>query len=114
MNREERIRYLSGLILASLLVSLAVLHVTDESVQQRPGKPDIAEPDIAEPDIVMCRILDEARGTLREEPMAVTSAAMRKACERGAAVFIVPDIEIEKLPAAAPQPWEIHEQEARD
>lgn len=109
MNREEKIRYLSGLILASLLVSLAVLHVTDESVQQPPGKPDIAEPDI-----VMCRILDQARGTLSEEPMAVTSAAMRKACERGAAVFIVPDIEIEKLPAAAPQPWEIHEQEARD
>lgn len=109
MNREERIRYLSGLILVSLLVSLAVLHVTGESVQQPPGKPDIAEPDI-----VMCRILDEARGTLSEEPMVVTSAAMRKACERGTAVFRVPDIEIEKLPGAVPLAWEIHEQEARD
>lgn len=109
MDREERIRYLSGLILASLLVSLAVLHVTDESVQQPRSKPGIAEPDI-----VMCRILDEARRTVLEEPMTVTSAAMRDACERGAAVFIVPDIEIEKLPAAAPQPWVIHEQEARD
>ena len=109
MNREERIRYLSGLILASLLVSLAVLYVTDESMQQPPSKPDIAKSDI-----VMCRILDDARGTVLEEPMIVTGAAMREACERGAAAFIVPDIEIEKLPAAPPQPWENREREVRD
>ncbi len=109
MNKSKVTVFLFPLVLVGIISSLAVLYDADTSMRQPPSKPDIVESDI-----VMCRILDEARGTVLEEPMIVTSAAMRKACERGTAVFIVPDIEIEKLPAAAPQPWVIHEQEARD
>lgn len=104
MNSNKVTVFLFPLVLVGIISSLAVLYDADTSMRQPPS----------EPDIVMCRILDEARGTVLEEPMIVTSAAMRKACERGAAVFIVPDIEIEKLPGAAPLAWEIHEQEARD
>ena len=104
MNRNKITVFLFPLVLVGIISSLAVLYDAETPMRQP----------LSEPDIVMCRILDEARGTVLEEPMIVTSAAMRKACERSAVVFIVPDIEIEKLPGAAPQPWAIHEQEAHD
>ena len=63
---------------------------------------------------VTCRVLDEARGTVLEESMTVTSATMRNACERGAAVFIVPDIEIETVSGPPPQPWDNREREVHD
>ena len=104
MNKNKITVFLLPLLLVGIISSLAVLYAAGASMRQPPN----------EPDIVMCRILDEARGTVLEEPMTVTGAAMRKACERGTAVFIVPDIEIEKLPGAAPLAWDNHEQEARD
>jgi len=109
MNRNNITVFLFPLVLVGIISSLVVSYGADTSMRQ-----PLSKPDIPEPDIVICRILDQARGTVLEEPMTVASAAMRKACERSAAVFIRPDIEIEKLPGAAPLAWEIHEQEARD
>ena len=105
MNKKKRIAYilsLSCICLASLLPIVA--HATSVSERRTPG----------EAVTVTCRVLDEARGTVLEESMTVTSAAMRKACQRGAAVFIVPNIEIETVSGPPPRPWDDREQEVRD
>lgn len=104
MNKKNTIAYLllSCICLAALLPVMA--HATSVSERRTPG----------EPVIVTCRVLDAARGTVLEEPMTVTSNAMRNACERGAAVFIVPDIEIETVSGPSPQPWENQDREVRD
>lgn len=105
MNKKKKIAYILTLSCICLTALLPVMaHATSVSERRTPG----------EPVTVTCRVLDEARGTVLEEPMTVTTAAMRNACERGAAVFIVPDIEIETVSGPPPQPWDDREREVRD